>query len=114
MGAGDVVGALGSSGTPQIRSRAQGIFQNVTDPSEVTDERVNVTALIGVAAGSWLVAGFLMAVVRTYRRKSGDRGLAAQAVRAEPPSVDWPRLAKILPRDDRDMHFVLFDRLSSV
>jgi len=73
VGAGDLVGALGGTGTPQIRSRAQGIFQNVTDPSELSDERVNVAALAGVAAGSWLAVGCLMAVVSAHRRKSGDR-----------------------------------------
>jgi hypothetical protein len=72
LGAGDLVGALGGSGTPEIKSRAQGIFQNVTDPSELTDERVNVVALAGVAAGSWLGVGCLAAVVSAHRRKSGD------------------------------------------
>ena len=33
LGAGDLVGSLAGSGTPEIKSRAQGIFQNVTDPS---------------------------------------------------------------------------------
>jgi len=73
VGAGELVGAVARSATPQIRSRAQGIFQNVTDPSELRDERVNVPALAGVAAGSWLVAGCLMTVVSSHRRKSGDR-----------------------------------------
>ena len=35
LGAGDLVGSLAGSGTPEIKSRAQGIFQNVTDPSEL-------------------------------------------------------------------------------
>ena len=52
LGAGDLVGSLAGSGTPEIKSRAQGIFQNVTDPSELNDERVNVVALAEVAAGS--------------------------------------------------------------
>src|SRR5262249_46645037 len=59
--------------TPQIRPRAQGIFQNVTDPSELRDERVNVPAMTGAAAGSWLAVGCLMALVAARRRKSGDR-----------------------------------------
>jgi hypothetical protein len=73
VAAGELVGALGGSGASQIRSRAQGIFQNVTDPTELSDQRVNVAALAGAAAGSWLAAGFLMAVVSAHRRKSGDR-----------------------------------------
>jgi hypothetical protein len=73
VGAGDLVGAPAGSGTSQIRSRAQGIFQNVTDPTELVDERVNITALAGIAAGSWLAAACLMVVVSTHRRKSGDQ-----------------------------------------
>ncbi len=73
VGAGDLVGAIGGSATPKIQSRAQGIFQNITDPSELSDERVPVGVLAGAAAGSWLVAGCLMIVVSTRRRKSGDR-----------------------------------------
>jgi hypothetical protein len=72
VAAGDLVGALGSSGKNQIQSRAQGIFQSVTDPSEVFDERVNVMALAGVAAGSWLALVILLGVASVHRRKSGD------------------------------------------
>ena len=70
--AGDLVGSLGGTGTPEIKSRAQGIFQNVTDPSELHDQRVNVVALAEMVAGCWFAAGCLIAVVSTHRRKSGD------------------------------------------
>jgi hypothetical protein len=73
VGAGDLVGAVGGSGTAAIRSRAQGIFQNVTDLSQLNDERVNVAALIGVALAVWLAVGCVMALVSARRRKSGDR-----------------------------------------
>ncbi|HEV3006163.1 MAG TPA: BatD family protein, partial [Pirellulales bacterium] len=36
VGAGDLVGALPASGAQEIKSREQGIFQNVTDPSQLT------------------------------------------------------------------------------
>ncbi len=70
--AGDLVGSLGGTGTPEIKSRAQGIFQNVTDPSELNDQRVNVIALAEMAAACWFAVGCLIAVVSTHRRKSGD------------------------------------------
>lgn len=73
VGAGDLVGAVAGSGSPQIRSRAQGIFQNVTDPSELGDERVNVAALGGIALGSWLAVLCLAAFVGLHRRRSGDQ-----------------------------------------
>jgi len=72
LGAGDLVGSLTGSGTTEIKSRTQGIFQNVTDPSELKDERVSVVALAEVTAGMWCGVGFLMVVVTAHRRKSGD------------------------------------------
>ena len=44
LGAGDLVGSLPGSGPSEIKSRAQGIFQNDTDPRAVHDERVGVVA----------------------------------------------------------------------
>ncbi len=72
LAAGDLVGSISGSETPEIKSREQGIFQNVTDPSELRDERVNVVALAEVTAVMWCGVGCLIAVVSTHRRKSGD------------------------------------------
>ncbi len=72
LDAGDLVGSLAATGTPEIKSRAQGIFQNVTDPSELNDQRVNVVALAELTAGLWCGVGCLIAVLTAYRRKSGD------------------------------------------
>jgi hypothetical protein len=72
LGAGELVGSVTGSGTPEIKSQAQGIYQNVTDPSEVTDQHVNVFALALVAAGLWVAVGCLIAAVSVHRRKSGD------------------------------------------
>ena len=55
--AGDLVGSLAGSGTPEIKSQAEGIFQNVTDPSELNDQRVNVVALAEATAGLWCGGG---------------------------------------------------------
>jgi len=72
LGAGDLIGALPGSGSQEIKSRAQGIFQNVTDLSEVNDQRVSVVALVEVTLGLWCGVGCLIAVVSAHRRKSGD------------------------------------------
>jgi len=72
LGAGDLVGSLGGLRNDEIKARAQGIFQNVTDPSELNDERVNVVALAEVTAGLCCALGCLIAVVSSQRRKSGD------------------------------------------
>ena len=81
LDAGDLVGSLAGSGTPEIKSRAQGIFQNVTDPSELNDERVNVVALAGVTAGLWCGGGVPDRVRLGTSPQVGRRGLAAQAAR---------------------------------
>jgi hypothetical protein len=72
LDAGDLVGSFSGSGAQEIKSRAQGIFQNVTDPSELHDEGVNVVALAEVTVGLWCGVGCLIAVVSAHRRKSGD------------------------------------------
>ena len=72
LDAADLVGSVAGSGTAEIKSREQGIFQNVTDPSELRDQRVNLVAMAGIAAGSWCGVGCLIAVVSARRRKSGD------------------------------------------
>ena len=72
LGAGDLVGALSASGTQEIKSREQGIYQNVTDLSELRDQRVSVATLAETAAGLWCAAGLLIGVVTSHRRKSGD------------------------------------------
>jgi hypothetical protein len=72
LGAGDLVGSLAGSGKDEIKAQAQGIFQNVTDPSELSDQRVNVVALGELAAGVWCVVACLMAFVASRRRRSGD------------------------------------------
>jgi hypothetical protein len=72
LSAGELVGTLGASGKADIKTRAQGIYQNIIDPAELRDQRVNVIALAGLAAGVWCVAACLMLAVSTRRRKSGD------------------------------------------
>ncbi len=68
----ELVGSLPTSGSQEIKSRAQGVFQNVTDPAELKDERVDIIALAGLTAGLWCGVGCLIAVVSAHRRKSGD------------------------------------------
>jgi BatD DUF11 like domain len=72
VGAGEIIGAPSGSVTPEIKSREQGIFHNVTDPRELKDERVSVVALAEVTTGVWGGVGCLIAFVSIRRRKSGD------------------------------------------
>jgi hypothetical protein len=74
LGAGELVGSLAGSGSTEIKSREQGIFQNVTDPTELKDQSVNVVALAEVTVGTWGAVAGLVALVTWRRRKSGDVG----------------------------------------
>jgi hypothetical protein len=74
LGAGELVGSLAGLGTSEIKSREQGVFQNITDPAELRDQNVNVALLAGTAAGTWCAVGCLFAAVISHRRKSGDVG----------------------------------------
>ncbi len=74
LGAGDLVGSLATTGTSEIKSREQGIFQNITDPSQLADQRVDIVLLAEATAGMWCAVGCLIVVVTSYRRKSGDVG----------------------------------------
>jgi hypothetical protein len=72
LDAGEIVGQIAGSSTPGIKSREQGIYQNVTDPSELSDQHVNIVALAEAAVGTWCAVACLIAVVSVHRRKSGD------------------------------------------
>ncbi len=72
LGAAELIGPLAGSGTPEIKSQQKGIYQNVTDPSEVTDQHVDVFAMAEVTAGLWCAVAALIAVVTVHRRRSDD------------------------------------------
>lgn len=69
---GELVGALSNSGKSELKSSAQGIFQNITDVSELRDQNVNVVALAEIAVGLWCGFGCLFVAVHSYRRRSSD------------------------------------------
>ena len=72
VAAGEIVGAPAGSVAPEIKSREQGIFQNVTDLRELEDQRASALALAEATAGVWCGVGCLIAFVSVRRRKSGD------------------------------------------
>ena len=82
LDAGDLVGSLGGSGTPEIKSRAQGIFQNVTDLSELHDERVSVGALARSRNRCLVRSGVPDRGGVRASSQVGRRGLAATTTRA--------------------------------
>ena len=70
----DLIGSVSSS-TSGLKSRSEGIFQNITDPAALRDERVGWVAWSELVAGAWAVAGATSAVVLLRRRHASDGGL---------------------------------------
>ncbi len=68
----DLVGSVANSGSSEIQKSAAGIFQNITDPAEFSDEQVSIGRWASAVGGLWCVAGSVMAAVTLYRRKSNN------------------------------------------
>ncbi len=69
---GDLVGSMPSTGSNTIKTRAEGISQNIIDPSELRDERLSLIAWSEAVLAIWAMAGLLMLIVPLYGRKSSD------------------------------------------
>ena len=74
LNSGELIGARPTIGSTSIKSRAEGIFQNITDPSQVRDQRVRLITWSEAALGAWCAAGSLIGLVTLYRRRSSDAG----------------------------------------
>lgn len=72
LSAGELVGTRRSTGQSSIKTKAEGIFQNVTDHSELSDQRAHLAGWIEAAVGIWCTAGCLVALLAAYRRRNSD------------------------------------------
>ncbi|HYG74535.1 MAG TPA: BatD family protein [Planctomycetota bacterium] len=69
---GELVGALPTNNSQEIKSRQEGIFQNITDFRELQNQQVNTVLAIAIAMGSWAAFALMSLLVTNYRRKSSD------------------------------------------
>ena len=69
---GELIGTNPSIASKEIKTRSEGIFQNITDPSAVKNESVNLGGWGQFAAVVWAAVGTIVAWVTFYRRKSLD------------------------------------------
>jgi hypothetical protein len=69
---GELIGARSSSAAASLKTRAEGIFQNITDPSELWDQRINFLTWAKAAIGAWAVAACLIGLLTFYRQKTSD------------------------------------------
>ncbi len=73
IGGGDLVGSIGTSkSVADIKTRAEGIFHNVTDVSQLRDERLNLINGLKWVAGLWMATGLAIASLLVVRRQSSD------------------------------------------
>ncbi|MDZ4850602.1 MAG: BatD family protein [Pirellulaceae bacterium] len=69
---GDLVGSIPMTNSSEIKLRSEGIFQNISDLSQLQDERIDLSWLGWIVAGTWFAAGSLMILLTIYRRKTSD------------------------------------------
>ena len=71
LASGELVGSLAPANA-SLKSRSEGIFQNITDPNALRDERVHWATWSQVVASVWAVSGASCAIVLLLRRRSSD------------------------------------------
>ncbi len=74
LNSGELIGTRPTIGSTSIKSRAEGIFQNITDPSQVRDQRISLISWSEAALGVWCATGSLIGLATLYRRRSSDAG----------------------------------------
>ena len=68
-----MVGSIGGGKpTTDIRTRSEGIFHNVTDVSQLGNERLNLMNGLKWVAGLWLGTGIAIASLIVFRRQSSN------------------------------------------
>ncbi len=82
LSSGELVGALTATPSTDIKTRQEGIFQNLTDPGLIRDQRVAWKAWTAVVAGLWSLTGLTAIAAHRLRiRRSNpvtNRRLAAR------------------------------------
>ena len=80
LASGDLVGSLGGgSSTAEIKTRSEGIFHNVTELSQLRDERVNLLSGLAWVGGLWIASGIAIVSLVSLRNKNSDLGRLRKA-----------------------------------
>ena len=72
LNAGELVGKLSGNQAHELRSRQEGIFQNITDVAELGDQSVRPIAYVIATAALWVLYGGMSLWVQSRRRRAGD------------------------------------------
>ena len=68
----ELVGAISPSGNKEIRKSESGIFQNITDLTELRNDHVGLKDWLPVVGGLWCLSLCSVAGVIVHRRRSND------------------------------------------
>ncbi|MDX1926275.1 MAG: BatD family protein, partial [Pirellulaceae bacterium] len=71
LASGELVGSL-TPASSSLKSRSEGIYQNITDPNALRDERIPWATWSQVVAVVWAVSGAACAFVMLRRKQSSD------------------------------------------
>ena len=74
LASGELIGTRASTGLNSMKSRAEGIFQNITDPAAVHDQRIGLIPWGLAAIVTWFSAVVVIGLLALSRRKSSDAG----------------------------------------
>jgi BatD DUF11 like domain len=69
---GDLVGAIPMTNSNEIKTRSEGIYQNVTDPTQLKNQHVEWRRWIQALIAIWLLSGTFVACVTFYQHRSAD------------------------------------------
>jgi BatD DUF11 like domain len=73
LASGDLVGTIGSgSSTAEIKTRSEGIYHNVTELSQLRNERVDFMTGIAWVGGLWVASGIAIVSLVFLRNKNSD------------------------------------------
>ena len=73
LAGGDLFGSIDTSKpVADIKTRAEGIFHNITDVTQVRNERSDLVKGLKWVAGLWLCTGIAIGSLLTFRRQSSD------------------------------------------
>jgi BatD DUF11 like domain len=68
----ELVGAMAKASSNDIKMSSKGIFQNITNPQQLRDDRVSLVRTMLVVAGVWCAMGMGMLSVLAIRRTASD------------------------------------------
>jgi len=72
LGSAELVGAMAKGSSNEIKMSSKGIFQNITNPEQLRDERFSLVRTLQAVVGVWFATGIGTFALLAFRRASTD------------------------------------------